>query len=70
MKTYTGHPLAYVTGASQARNEAMMQRDTRAHPDLRAFEAGGPIDAPDMVPTGRLIRAHGARFYELHTREA
>jgi hypothetical protein len=67
-KTFTGMPRRYVTGGVQAKNAAMMLRDLAAHPDLSAFEAGGPIDATDHVPTGRLFIAHGVRFFELGSR--
>lgn len=67
-KTFTGTPRLYVTGGVLARNAAMMERDLSAHPDLSAFEAGGPIDATDHTPTGRLFVAHGARFFELARR--
>lgn len=66
--TYTRSPLAYVTGGLDSVNTAAMDRDLHAMPRLDAFMAGGPLDAPDLSPTGRVVVVYGFAFSELRSR--
>lgn len=65
---YTRVPLAYVTGGRFWCDAVRLDRDLKAlHPD--ALDMGGPIDAPDVIPTGRVKVSRGIWFAELVQRE-
>lgn len=65
----TRRPLAYATGGAMEQQAVQIDRCTAAHPDLDAYLAGGPIDAPGCIPTGQIVRSHGVRFFVFSYRE-
>jgi hypothetical protein len=69
--THTRNPKAYVTGGQVMRARAMDHCDLAAIPDDCTWPNainGGPIDAPDTIPTGRISVSHGHLFFELAQR--
>lgn len=65
---YTRAPLTYVTGGLYWCNGVRLDRDLKAlHPD--ALDMGGPLDAPEVMPTGRVKVAQGIWFAEMAYRE-
>lgn len=67
----TNTPRAYTTGGTWAALQPATD-DCGNEPELWApiWKCGGPIDAPDFMPTGRVIVSHARRFYQLTSREA
>lgn len=61
------NPLRYVTGGSYALDTTVEECDGEwLHEGIAAaLTAGGPIDAPDLVPTGGLRIVSGRRFFTL-----
>jgi hypothetical protein len=66
----TKAPRAYVTGGAWAAMQPAIDACGDAPELWEPIRAGGPLDAPDWMPTGRRIVSHGHRFIELTSREA
>lgn len=69
--TYTTRPEAYVTGGyMSARQPAADACHEEGAPWLPIWFCGGPLDATDYMPTGRVHVSHGMLFFTLTHRES
>lgn len=61
------NPLRYVTGGAYALDTTVEECDGEWLHDTigAAMMTGGPLDAPDLVPTGGLRIVAGRRFFTL-----
>jgi hypothetical protein len=69
---FTNAPRRYVTGGvfSTASAVEACNGDTLIYPLLDNLGAGGPLDAPDYMPTGAVFVSHGVRFFGMAARDA
>lgn len=74
---YTVRPLAYGTGGVVAALQAatdecadcvQLGRDARLLIWAPIWQCGGPLDAPEQLPTGRVLVNDARRFTELTAR--
>jgi hypothetical protein len=72
LQTLTRCPQLYVSGAAAMRGHALDECDFNAIDRDASWNNalnGGPIDATDYLPTGRLTVSRGFVFFELVDRE-
>ncbi len=68
----TTNPRRYVTGgvASLASAVENCPGEALIYPLAAMLGAGGPLDAPDYMPTGAVFVSHGVRFFGMAARDA
>lgn len=70
--THSVRPLAWGTGGVLSSLQGAIDACADDHREQWApiWECGGPIDAPDNLPTGAVTVSHARRFFTLTSREA
>lgn len=66
----TRRPRAFVTGGETARIQVLAQCDDSwfCAELIDTIDCGGPLDATEFIPAGRVFSSHGRRFHELTAR--